>query len=616
QQRSFIEYILRPLAQVIMQCVSNDTKGLRTTLSAMKHPSSHLSAAKWTKLDIGERLCRALGEWMPLEAALADTLVGLEPTPLPAPYPSATAPLAVCSLWAEATGPEQVDLAVRVLSGTLSLGDTLTVVSGTSGGVTSSAASGSVISVTHIAMPGISPALPHALPGAVVILRQVAGGALPPGARCFLRREGEEAEEADATEGEGFECARMLAEAAQLSSLNRFHLPDMALTPYLSVDVVCLRPTDNAHMVAALSLAGLCRPQLSVSVSSTDVFTLVGLGEVGLDTALHDIRRVYAQELRIRVSDTRPVVREIVTQQSKVVSARGDGLELRLLAMPVHEDVCHTASQALLTDSAHVHQAVASDDSLLKADALSTIGISAIEAACTVAVNESVCLCSVDGVEDKHMAPPATVRGFNWACRAGPATGSPLYGVMIRVLSRKGDPLPAVEIPVVRSAVNKALLGARVRLLEPELGVEVITPAPDAVKEALDHRRGVVIQKRAIPCTPLYAVLGVCPATDAIGLATEIRVLAGGQADVSVSMSGWRQVPGDPMLDSGLPPLEVAPTSALGCDLGAKLRMQRGIELREEEEEEEEEEESDEETMSESDFESSEDSDEISDARR
>ncbi|KAK6915007.1 Elongation factor EFG, domain V-like [Dillenia turbinata] len=130
-------------------------------------------------------------------------------------------------------------------------------------------------------------------------------------------------------------------------------------------------------------------------------------------------------------------------------------------------------------------------------------------------------------------------------------------------------------IPTARRVAYSAFLMATPRLMEPVYYVEIQTPIDcvSAIYNVLSRRRGHVTADVPQPGTPAYIVKAFLPVIESFGFETDLRYHTQGQASCLSVFDHWAIVPGDPLDKSiVLQPLEPAPIQHLAREFMMKTR--------------------------------------------
>jgi len=349
-----------------------------------------------------------------------------------------------------------------------------------------------------------------------------------------------------------------------------------------------LNPADLPKLVAGLRAVSKSYPAAVTKVEESGEHTILGTGEVFLDSVMRDLRELYA-EVEVKVAD--PTVRfcETVVETSALkcfAATPNKRNKLTMVAEPLDKGLAEDAEAGRIRLDAPRKTTAAFLTESYGWDALAARSLWAFgpDAQGPNALLDD----TLPGEVDKKLLGAirdSVVAGFQWGAREGPLCDEPMRGVKLKLL----DAVVAAEpqhrgggqvIPTARRCAYSAFLTATPRLLEPTLVVEVHTPADcmAAIYTVLSRRRGHVVSDKPVPGTPIYSVRALLPAMESFGFETDLRVQTQGQAFGLSVFQSWTLVPGDPLDKSiVLRPLEPSPPAALARECMVKTRRRKGM---------------------------------------
>lgn len=438
--------------------------------------------------------------------------------------------------------------------------------------------------------------------GQVVYLGGV--GQYTGGTHQLLRPAATENEEEE-EEGSG-EAAGAWAGEVQLYPTTTVERPALV---HVAVEVK--EPAKADRVLRGLQLLQLTTPGLDFEKEETGEFTLTGMGELHLDSALHELRRVLCRGVRVGLSQPFASFRETVLDAEGLLAsagARHTRVECTSGALrpQAHRRAVGSAQDRPSFTRALEYEQLSLFPSGGDADGDGAVKLwsvlrrhydyefDALDAQHIIAVGpdrtKGTCILIDDrlaeeAVEGRELtlAQRVTVeRAFRSAVSAGPLVGEPVREAVVRLIHAQADrQCSERELRMfAASAVRRALLGARPRLLEPVYAGEVLAPQQsiDAIREVLQLRRGAVVSEEPIPATTLFRVGVLVPVMDSFGLETQIRMKTLGQAYPTFTFSKWDIVPGDPY-DASIvvAPLEPARGHQLARDFVLKTRFRKGL---------------------------------------
>jgi U5 small nuclear ribonucleoprotein component len=340
-------------------------------------------------------------------------------------------------------------------------------------------------------------------------------------------------------------------------------------------------------------LEGLRKINKSYPITTTKVeesgeHIILGTGELFLDCALHDLRKLYA-EIDIKVAD--PVVKfcETVVETSSIkcyAETPNKKNKLTMIAEPLEKDVADDIENLKINikwpaKKLSDHFVNNYDWDILAARNIWAFGPD--DNGPNVLINDT--LPSETDKKLLYSVKDSIVQGFQWGAREGPLCDEAIRNVKFRLLDTTLAQEPLYRgggqiIPTARRVSYSAFLMATPRLMEPVYFVEIQSPADcvSSVYTVLARRRGHVVEDIPKPGSPLYTVKAYLPAIDSPGFETDLRIYTQGQAFCQQIFDHWQMVPGDPLDKSiVLRPLEPSPESHLARDFMVKTRRRKGL---------------------------------------
>lgn len=373
--------------------------------------------------------------------------------------------------------------------------------------------------------------------------------------------------------------------ALSMRNVNEFIQPAI-----VKVSIEPIKPSDLPKMITGVRMCSNSYPGLITKVEETGEHIIIGSGELYMDCVLRDLRQGFGNlKVEVKVSD--PVVPFMETvseisalQCSAETPGNDDAMKCRLVmvAEPLEESILNAL------DGRELEQ---HDNSKLR-----ELGWDALAAKSLWSFGPDTCIGpnalvnDILGTESRLAASTdlrdSIVQGFNWAVREGPLADEPVRGIKIRVLeSQSPSTSPSsysTIIPTSRRAVFSSILTAGPRMLEPMNEIEIICPSDEnAVKIAttlVSRRRGSMIAQEDIAGTRLRRLIIHMPVLDSFGFEPDLRTLTHGAAFCTQMFNHWKVIPGDP-LDRNvvLRPLEAAGRRELAREVMIKTRRRKGL---------------------------------------
>ncbi|KYQ50143.1 hypothetical protein ALC60_10776 [Trachymyrmex zeteki] len=356
----------------------------------------------------------------------------------------------------------------------------------------------------------------------------------------------------------------------------------------IKIAVEPVNPSELPKMLDGLRKVNKSYPLLGTRVEESGEHVVLGTGELYLDCAMHDLRRMYS-EIDIKVADPVVAFAETVVETSSLkcfAETPNKRNKLTMIAEPLErglaedieaEHVRITWNKKRLGEFFQTKY----DWDLLAARSIWAFGPDSTGP--NILVDDTL-----PSEVDKTLlnsARDAIIQGFQWGTREGPLCEEPIRNVKFKIL----DAVIAQEplhrgggqiIPTARRVAYSAFLMATPRLMEPYLFVEVQAPADcvSAVYTVLAKRRGHVTQDAPVPGSPLYIIKAFIPAIDSFGFETDLRTHTQGQAFCQSVFHHWQIVPGDPLDKSiNMRPLEPQPATHLAREFMLKTRRRKGL---------------------------------------
>lgn len=349
-----------------------------------------------------------------------------------------------------------------------------------------------------------------------------------------------------------------------------------------------LNPSDLPKMVEGLRKIIKSYPACITKVEESGEHTIMGSGELYLDSVMKDLREMYS-DIEVKVSD--PVVSfcETVVETSSLkcyAETPNKKNKLTMIAEPLDKGLASDIETGKIKLDAPKKTVSDFFKSNYDWDALAAKSVWAFgpDASGPNALLDDTLPSEVDksllsAIRD------SVVQGFQWGTREGPLCDEPIRDVKFKILDAIVADTPLQRgggqvIPTARRCTYSAFLMATPRLMEPIYEVEIQSPADcmSAIYTVLSKRRGHVVSDAPKPGTPVYTVKALIPAIETFGFETDLRYHTQGQAFGQSYFDHWAVVPGDP-LDKTivLRPLEPAPVPHLAREFMVKTRRRKGM---------------------------------------
>jgi 116 kDa U5 small nuclear ribonucleoprotein component len=358
----------------------------------------------------------------------------------------------------------------------------------------------------------------------------------------------------------------------------------------VKVAIEPLNPAELPKMLEGLRKVNKSYPLVSTRVEESGEHTLLGPGELYLDSVMHDLREMYANA-EIKISDPLVSLCETVTQKSALkcyADTANKKNRLVIIAEPLERGLAEDLESSSLALTTWPTKQISK---FLKEkydwDALATRSLWGCGAAAQGGPNMMLDDTLPTEVDKTLLGTikASIMQGFRWCTREGPLCEEPVRGVKFRLVeaSIASEPIfrgGGYVIPAARRVCYAAMLTATPRLMEPIYLCEIVTPAEcmDAISKLVRKRRGQITSDVAKGGTALRLVHAYMPMMDAFGFDADIRILSLGGAYALLQFDHWAIVPGDPLDKSiVLHPLQPAITQHIAREFMLKTRRRKGL---------------------------------------
>ncbi|CAN1810135.1 110 kDa U5 small nuclear ribonucleoprotein component CLO [Linum perenne] len=337
-----------------------------------------------------------------------------------------------------------------------------------------------------------------------------------------------------------------------------------------------LNPSELPKMVEGLRKISKSYPLAITKVEESGEHTILGTGELYLDSIMKDLRELYS-EVEVKVAD--PVVSfcETVVESSSMkcfAETPNKKNKITMIAEPLEKGLAEDIENGVVSID-WSRKAIGDffktkyDWDLLAARSIWAFGPDKqgpnilLDDTLPTEVDKGLLSAVKDSI----------VQGFQWGAREGPLCDEPIRNVKFKIVDARIAPEPLHRgsgqiIPTARRVAYSSFLMATPRLMEPVYYVEIQTPVDclSAIYTVLSRRRGHVTADVPQPGTPAYIVK------------TDLRYHTQGQAFCLSVFDHWAIVPGDPLDKSiVLRPLEPAPIQHLAREFMVKTRRRKGM---------------------------------------
>ncbi|XP_078443094.1 110 kDa U5 small nuclear ribonucleoprotein component CLO-like [Wolffia australiana] len=349
-----------------------------------------------------------------------------------------------------------------------------------------------------------------------------------------------------------------------------------------------LNPSELPKMVEGLRKISKSYPLAITKVEESGEHTILGTGEIYLDSIMKDLRELYS-EVEVKVADPVVTFCETVHDSSSLkcfAETPNKKNKITMLAEPLERGLSEDIENGVVSIDWPKRKLGDFFQSKYDWDLLAARSIWAFG---PDKQGPNILLDDTLPTEvDKNLlnaVRDSIVQGFQWGAREGPLCDEPIRNVKFKILDAAiaAEPLHrggGQIIPTARRVAYSSFLMATPRLMEPVYYVEVLTPADclSAIYTVISRRRGHVTADVPKPGTPAYIVKAFLPVIESFGFETDLRYHTQGQAFCVSVFDHWAIVPGDPLDKSiVLRPLEPAPIQHLAREFMVKTRRRKGM---------------------------------------
>ncbi|ONK68357.1 uncharacterized protein A4U43_C05F10570 [Asparagus officinalis] len=349
-----------------------------------------------------------------------------------------------------------------------------------------------------------------------------------------------------------------------------------------------LNPSELPKMVEGLRKISKSYPLAITKVEESGEHTILGTGEIYLDSIMKDLRELYS-EVEVKVADPVVTFCETVVESSSMkcfAETPNKKNKITMIAEPLERGLADDIENGVVSidwDQKTI------GDFMINRYSWDILSARSIWAFGPDKQGPNILLDDTLPSEvDKNLlgaVKDSIVQGFQWGAREGPLCDEPIRNVKFKIMDAAiaAEPLHrggGQIIPTARRVAYSAFLMATPRLMEPVYYVEIQTPIDcvSAIYTVLSRRRGHVTADVPKPGTPAYIVKAFLPVIESFGFETDLRYHTQGQAFCMSLFDHWAIVPGDPLDKSiVLRPLEPAPIQHLAREFMVKTRRRKGM---------------------------------------
>lgn len=347
-------------------------------------------------------------------------------------------------------------------------------------------------------------------------------------------------------------------------------------------------PSEHPKMQEGLTKITKSYPLLEVRVEESGEHLIYGTGELYLDCALHDLRKIYS-EIEVKVSDASVRFCETVVNTSSIITTVESANKQNSIQM-IAEQLDKGLGDDIETKKIDINW----DEEFRRDYLVKNYGWDPLTANSlwafgpeTTGPNALIDFTLPDEVDKDllNFSRDKIVHGFKWAVKEGPLCEEPVRNCKFKITNatfghedilRGGGQI----IPMTRSAVYGSFLTASPRMMEPLYIGEIICPEDciEHIFNVLLRRRAHVVHQQPLDGTPLHVLHVEIPAIETFGFETDLRTHTVGQSFVLSHFHKWALAPGDPLdKEIQLKVLEPNDVSDLAREFMVKTRRRKGL---------------------------------------
>lgn len=356
------------------------------------------------------------------------------------------------------------------------------------------------------------------------------------------------------------------------------------IEPVFKVGIQAQNPKEMSKFQNGLSKLIRAYQGIRLEIDDMGKYFINGFGELYLDCALYDLRRIYGK-LEINVSDPIVQFNETVNASTKVKidTKSANGLNhMTVIAEPLNFRLCNDILTGKLLPNSESPESLAKKlKEVYQWDSLAARNVWYIDQ--SILINDTL-PWTVDQTK-LEKCKDAIIEGFKWAVNEGPLVGECVRNVRFRIIDFKFandeiDYNPNQVVSMVKKSIHATMLASSPKIMEPSL-ISEITCFEDSIEKlesAIKRRRGKLNEKLPIAGTPLFKVKVRMPVIESFGFETDLRLVTRGHAYPQHIHDNWNKVQGDPLNDTVfIPRLKPAPYESLARDFMIKIRRRKGM---------------------------------------
>ncbi|SEO51435.1 elongation factor 2 [Halogranum amylolyticum] len=308
--------------------------------------------------------------------------------------------------------------------------------------------------------------------------------------------------------------------------------------PVITKSVEATNMDDLPKLIQTLQQVAKEDPTIRVEINEdTGEHLISGQGELHLEVITQRIQK--NQGIPVHTGEPIVVYREAPTQSSREVEGVSPNRHNKfyISVEPLSQDIIDDIKMGnIANDMPELERREALQEAGMDKDASQNF---------EHIFGTNVLLDETKGIQHLNETMELVVEGMEEALNDGPLAAEPVQGALLRLHDAKlhEDTIhrgPAQVIPAAREAVHRALIDAKVKLLEPIQNVRIDVPSDymGSASGEIQGRRGRVDDMYQEG--DLMVIEGIAPVEEMIGFSSDVRSATEGRASWNTENAGFR----------------------------------------------------------------------------
>ncbi|EGC32105.1 hypothetical protein DICPUDRAFT_38852 [Dictyostelium purpureum] len=321
--------------------------------------------------------------------------------------------------------------------------------------------------------------------------------------------------------------------------------------PILSKSISPNSPNDLPALMEGLKKLAVIDQVANISFEETGEILVCGTGQFHLNVLFKVLKEIFIPSVDINISDLIIPYRESVSQESSLVCcAKSPNKHSRVYmkAQPLQIDVAVDIQVGSLDPSKYSQKEFS--DKLCKDYGWEKLDIKNIWAFGPEDLNTNLFMGSIQPM-DLQDIKDGLIQAFNWVIKEGPICGNKLWGVRFNLGDVYKNQVPIVRggysfvIPTTRRALYASQLSASPVLLEPIYNSQINVPhaISQDVFNLVKRKRGSIITEYPSRNSQKSSVIIQLPVIESVGFENELKQLSDKTFNQHI-FSHWSQIGG------------------------------------------------------------------------